>query len=126
MLSKIYGIETISSYDGILNKNSPILCTRCRNDKNTWKKPITVAYDYQIFDLQKFGGISRVFTEMVKIQSRNEIIENFNGGESSGKYPDILPKITLLKTENENFKDLNICPTECGISNREFTEQIIK
>ena len=34
MLSKIYGIETIETKDGILNREkSPIIATRCKNDK---------------------------------------------------------------------------------------------
>lgn len=52
MLSKIYGIETIPTAKGILDKkNSPIICTRCVNDKNTWKRPVRVLYDNQIFDM---------------------------------------------------------------------------
>ena len=46
MLSKVFGIETVNTKDGILDKvNSPIICARCVNDKDTWKKPVRVLYD---------------------------------------------------------------------------------
>lgn len=78
MLSKIYDIETIETQYGILNKeNSPIIATRCRNDKNTWKKPIEILFDHQVYDQQKFGGISRMYYDMANALNRNGIIESF-------------------------------------------------
>ena len=105
MLSKVFGIETVNTKDGILDKvNSPIICTRCVNDKDTWKKPVRVLYDNQIFDMQKFGGISKVFSEIIVRTDKNQIVDNFTGaGHAKGEYARCMSKIGVASTLNENL-----------------------
>lgn len=114
MLSKIYGIETIEFMKVMAHKEiSPIIPTRCRNDKDTWKKPITVLFDNQIYDLQKFGGISRTYVDLHEEFSKNEIVENYNGGGlARGKYQEIFSKFAVEKTDNIYLKDVK--PYEYG------------
>ena len=102
MLSKIYNIETIETKDGILNKyTSPIIASRCKNDKLTWRKPIKVLFDSQIYDLQEFGGISRMYVDIANELNKNEIVENYSGnGVARGKYQDFLAKFSVNKTKN--------------------------
>lgn len=91
MLSKIYKIETIETKNGIANKSiSPIVATRIKNDKDTWKKPIEILFDNQIFDLQKFGGISRAY---VNVKNALNQTDEFD------------VDISIEKTENEYLKD---------------------
>ena len=129
MLSKIYNIETIATKDGILDKkNSPIICARCKNDKHTWKKPINILYDNQIFDLQKFGGISKVFVEVIKHTDKNEIIENFTGsGYARGSYPLVQSTIAVSKTQNENLLQSNLIQENNNWNNNsDFLSYLIK
>lgn len=102
MLSKIYGIETINTADGILNKNtSPIIASRCKNDKNTWKKPVKILFDSQIYDLQKFGGISRMYVDLHNELDKNEIYDRYTGsGVASGNYPEFVSRFSVENTEN--------------------------
>ena len=108
MLSKIYGIETIKTAKGILDKNtSPIIAARCKNDKDSWKKPIEVLFDHQIYDLQKFGGISRMYSDVSKELNKSEIIENYTGsGVSRGKYQDFYARFSVGETKNEYIKNI--------------------
>ena len=119
MLSKIYGIETIESSKGILDKeNSPIIAARCKNDRGTWKKPIEVLFDSQIYDLQKFGGISRMYSDLSDELNRNEIVEKYTGsGVANGKYQDYYCRFSIGKTDNEYLKD-EYC-TDDVLSNKE-------
>lgn len=107
MLSKIYEIETIETHKGILDKeNSPIIASRCKNDKNTWKKPIDVLFDHQIYNLQKFGGISRMYSDIANELNRNEIVERYNGsGVANGKYQDYYVRFSVGNTDNVYLKD---------------------
>lgn len=108
MLSKIYGIETIETKYGILDKeHSPIICTRCKGDKYTWKKPIKVLYDHQTYDLQKFGGISKLYVEVSKVTDRNEIVDNFIGsGIARGEYNQVTSEFGVIGTKNAYLKEL--------------------
>lgn len=127
MLSKIYGIETINTADGILNKNtSPIIASRCKNDKDTWKKPIQILFDSQIYDLQKFGGISRLYVDLHNKLDRNEILERYTGsGISNGKYQEFMSKFSVENTQNMYLN--NTKPYGNGSSdNRELSVRMIE
>lgn len=102
MLSKIYKIETIETKDGILNKyTSPIIAARCKNDKTSWKKPIKILFDSQTYDLQEFGGISRMYVDLSKEFNRNDIVDNYTGGGvARGRYQDFFAKFSVSKTKN--------------------------
>ena len=107
MLSKIYGIETIETHKGILDKStSPIIATRCKNDKNSWKKPIEVLFDHQIYELQRFGGISRMYSDISDELNKNEIIERYTGnGLANGEYQKYYASFSIGSTENEYLKN---------------------
>lgn len=126
MLSKIYNIETIETAKGILDKeNSPIIATRCKTDKNSWKKPIDVLFDSQIYDLQNFGGISRMYSDMANDLNRNEIIQRYTGnGITSGKYQDYYARFSIGKTDNAYLKDV-YCDDETP-SNHEISVSELK
>lgn len=102
MLSKIYNIEVIKTEDGILNKNSsPIIAARCKNDKYSWKKPVKILFDSQIYDLQRFGGISRMYVDIHNSINTNEIAENYTGsGIARGRYQEMLSKFSVSETKN--------------------------
>jgi len=108
MLSKIYDIETINSENGILNKKtSPIIAARIKNDKYTWKKPIEVLFDGQIYSLQKFGGISRLYIDIANGLNNSEIINNYTGiGLTKGNYQDFVGKFAISKTNNKYLSEL--------------------
>lgn len=125
MLSKIYNIETIETANGILDReNSPIIATRCKNDKNTWKKPIDVLFDSQIYDLQKFGGISRMYSDIANELNKNEIVERYTGnGITNGKYQDFYARFSIGNTDNAYLKDVycdNDSPSNRNISVNEI------
>lgn len=126
MLSKIYDIETIKTSDGILDKeNSPIIATRCKNDKDTWTKPIDVLFDHQIYDLQKFGGISRQYANIADELNRNEIIERYSGnGVANGKYQDYYARFSIGNTDNAYLKD-EYCDNELG-KNKDISTNALK
>lgn len=127
MLSKIYKIETINSEDGILNKNtSPIIASRCKNDRNTWKKPIEILFDSQIYDLQKFGGISRMYVDLGNELNKNEIVDNYKGSSTAnGKYQDFMARFSVEKTQNIYLSATK--PYEKGSSNnRELSIKMIR
>lgn len=126
MLSKIYGIETIETSKGILDKDkSPIIAARCKNDKHTWKKPIEVLFDHQIYDLQKFGGISRMYADISKELNRNEIIERYTGnGVANGKYQEFDMSFSIGNTENEYIRD--ICHDENSPKNIDISKESLK
>lgn len=107
MLSKIYGIETIETHKGILDKeNSPIIATRCKNDKTTWNKPLEIVFDHQIYDLQNFGGISRMYCDLSNELNHNEIISNYTGnGAARGEYQKYFSKFLIKSTNNEYLKN---------------------
>ena len=111
-MSKVFGIETVETKNGILDKsNSPIICARCVNDKDTWKKPVRVLYDNQIFDMQKFGGISKVFSEILLRTDRNQILDNFTGsGHARGEYARCMSRIGVASTLNENLLQYGLAP----------------
>jgi len=126
MLSKIYGIATIETKDGILNKyTSPIIASRCKNDKNTWKKPIKILFDSQAYDLQEFGGISRMYVDLSNEFNRNEIVDNYTGsGVARGKYPEFFAKFSVSETKNFYLSKLK--PYSYGdAKNRELSEKMI-
>lgn len=108
MLSKIYGIETIETSKGILDKeHSPIIATRCKNDASTWVKPIDVLFDGQIYELQKFGGISKQYSVIADELNKNEIVDRYTGsGIASGKYQDYYARFSIGNTKNEYLKDV--------------------
>lgn len=115
MLSKIYKIETIETQIGILDKNnSPIIASRCKNDKHTWKRPIRILFDHQIYNLQEFGGISRMYADVAESLNRNEIIERYTGsGVANGKYQEYAVDFSIGNTNNSYLKN-EYCDTECG------------
>lgn len=119
MLSKIYKIQTIETKFGIVDKeNSPIICARCKSDKNTWKKPLTVLFDYQSYEQQNFGGISRMYVDIANELNRNEIVENFTGsGLASGKYQDTYAKFGVKKTNNLHLLESGLA--ESGTDNNQ-------
>lgn len=126
LLAKIYKIELIESENGILNKSiSPIIATRCKNDKNTWTKPIEILFDSQIYDLQKFGGISRLYIDIANGLNTNEIYKNYTGfGSAKGKYQEFLCGFSINKTDNEYFKTFN--NADNGLSNFENSVKFLK
>ena len=126
MLSKIYGIETIETRKGILDReNSPIIASRCKNDKNSWKKPIDVLFDSQIYDLQKFGGISRMYSDIANELNKNEIVERYTGsGLANGKYQDYYVRFSIGNTENIYLKD-EYCDEELD-NNRDLSIKELK
>ena len=126
LLAKIYKIELIKSENGILNKNiSPIIATRCKNDKYTWVKPIEILFDSQIYDLQKFGGISRLYIDIANGLNSNEIYENYNGvGVTKGKYQEFLCNFSANNSNNEYFKTLD--NIDNGLSNLDNTINLLK
>lgn len=126
MLSKIYKIETIETKDGILNKyTSPIIASRCKNDKSTWKKPIKILFDSQIYDLQEFGGISRMYADLSKEFNRNEIVDNYTGsGVARGGYQDFFAKFSVSKTKNFYLSKLKPYLYD-DEKNRELSEKMI-
>lgn len=127
MLSKIYNIETINTSDGIINKHkSPIICTRCKNDKFTWIKPVKVLFDSQTYDLQTFGGISRMYVELHKVLDRNEIVDNFTGsGIAHGKYNEIDSSFAVLNTNNIYLKKLKPYNVNKKGNNRQYTIELL-
>lgn len=128
MLSKIYNIETIEAKNGIMNKSvSPIICTRCKNDKYTWKKPVKVLFDSQTYDLQTFGDISRMYVELHKELDRNEIVDNFTGiGLANGKYNAIDSSFSVLNTNNIYLKQLKPYKINKNGNNRNYTIEQLK
>lgn len=126
MLSKIYGIETIETKKGILDKEtSPIIAARCKSDKDTWKKPVTILFDNQIYDLQKFGGISRMYSDLSNELNKNEIFERYTGsGIANGKYQSFYSLFSINKTDNEYLKN-EYC-IENKISNDEKTVEMLR
>lgn len=128
MLSKIYGIETINTENGIVNKDkSPIICTRCKNDRYTWQKPVRVLFDNQIYDLQTFGGISRMFVDLHNELNKNEIVENFKGnGVAKGKYNSIDTEFSVLNTNNSYLKKTKPYNVNKNGNNKEYTIELLK
>ena len=128
MLSKIYGIETINTKDGIINKDkSPIICTRCKNDRYTWQKPVRVLFDNQIYDLQTFGGISRMFVDLHNELDKNEIVENFTGSSiARGRYNSIETSFSVLNTNNSYLSKTKPYNINKNGNNREYTIELLK
>lgn len=126
MLSKIYDIETINTENGILNKKeSPIIAARRKDDKYLWKRPVRVLFDSQIYDLQQFGGISRMYVDLNNYLNKNEIVENYTGvGVTTGKYPEISSKFSVTNTKNIYLS--NTKPYSYGNdNNRELSVKMI-
>ena len=71
-------------------KITPLYASRIRNDKYTWKKPTEILFDHQIYGLQKFGGISRMYVDI-----RNEL----------NKSDDFTAKFSVKCTNNEYLKN---------------------
>lgn len=128
MLSKIYHIATINTSDGIINKEkSPIICARCKNDRYTWQKPIKVLFDSQIYDLQTFGGISRMFVDLHNQLNKNEIVDNFTGsGVARGKYNIVDSSFSVLNTNNIYLKQTKPYNIDKNGNNREYTIDLLK
>lgn len=64
-------------------------------------KSLFIIYDYQIFEMQRFGGISRYFCEIIKrISAKHKItvrysINYYLTSWNVGKKPNIIAKIYL-------------------------------